>query len=586
MEKNLFKAKSLKKLAALILIALFILVSSESGSAKSGSMKLMAASQIEKNPKGSLADLSLEIRDGKGRVFIDSFPLSKLDTQISTRFAKEVACNFIEYDCSKYDFFYTIRANSNIIGGPSAGAAITLLTISVLKDIPIDKKAAITGTINTGGIIGPVGSIPAKIESAAEYGIKKIVIPKYSNVNNTRLNELKKKYNIEIYEVSQLREALSIFSNRNFSNNDNINLSSSYVKTMRNISIGLCKRAREAASHINNFEKNDSALSLLKKGEAALNESHYYSGASFCFGSGLNLRYRLLKEQNLTHDEIIKKINSTKEIISRSEEAIKKIKLKTLTDLETFMAVTDRLNEAKDRLNSSLNYLELNKTDSALYELGFALERINSAKSWSVFFGKPGKEFEINKKALQESCLKKISEVEERIQYLNLYLPNAPSDARKSIDESYSDYNSGHPELCLYKSSIAKAKIDAVINSLSINLEDVDDVIKDRLNLVQSFIARQNKKGIFPIVAYSYYEYADSLKESDKYSSILYLEYALELSNLDIYFSKKKGPGLSFSIEVKNAIVFGSGALLGFVLGIIIMGYINKKNKTKQKKPR
>src|SRR5512133_756967 len=104
----------------LIFFMLFIVISS--ASAKSGSMKLLAVSGEEASQTGSTADLLLEVKDGTGRVFIDSFPLSKIDTQISARFAKEVACNFLEADCSKYDFFYTIRANSAIIGGPSAGA--------------------------------------------------------------------------------------------------------------------------------------------------------------------------------------------------------------------------------------------------------------------------------------------------------------------------------------------------------------------------------------------------------------------------------------------------------------------------------
>ena len=146
----------------LIVFLLFLTIISVI-SAKSGSIKLLAVSNLETNPRGSVADLFLEVDEGQGRVFIDSFPLSKLDTQISTRFAKEVACSFLERDCSNYDFFYTIRANSAIVGGPSAGAAIAVLTISVLEDLPLDKTITITGTINSGGIIGPVGGILKKI---------------------------------------------------------------------------------------------------------------------------------------------------------------------------------------------------------------------------------------------------------------------------------------------------------------------------------------------------------------------------------------------------------------------------------------
>src|SRR3989338_979096 len=60
--------------------------------------------------KGSSADLYLELQPGSGRVFIDTFPLTKFDTQISTRFAKEVACDFIDNDCNDIDFIYTIKA--------------------------------------------------------------------------------------------------------------------------------------------------------------------------------------------------------------------------------------------------------------------------------------------------------------------------------------------------------------------------------------------------------------------------------------------------------------------------------------------
>ena len=154
----------MKKIFVLILFLLLI----PAAFAKSGSLKLLAVSNVETSPIGSVASLDLEIKQGTGRVFIDSFPLSKLDTQISTRFAKEVACNFLEKDCNLYDFFYTIRANSQVIGGPSAGAAITVLTIAVLEDLDIDETATITGTINTGGIIGPVGSILPKTEAAGK----------------------------------------------------------------------------------------------------------------------------------------------------------------------------------------------------------------------------------------------------------------------------------------------------------------------------------------------------------------------------------------------------------------------------------
>ena len=154
-------------------------------------------------------------------------------------------------------------------------------------------------------------------------------------------------------------------------------------------------------------------------------------------------------------------------------------------------------------------------------------------------------------------------------------MPTSTSDARQAVRKSYDDFNSGNPELCLYKASIAKAKVDVVLNNLAINLDKIDEVIEDRSQIVNSIIAKQNQKDIFPILAYSYYEYANSLKENDKYSALLYLEYALELGNLDIYFPKK-GFTLPSFVKTEYIILYSSGLITGIVVGIIILRMIQK----------
>ena len=136
-------------------------------------MKLLAVKETDNGYEGAVADLYLEIKEGSGRVFPDTFPLTKVDTQISTRFAKDIACSYLNKDCSGYDFIYTIMADSPIIAGPSAGGAITLLTLSLLDDFKLDEKTGITGTINSGGLIGPVGGIKEKINAAKNIGLER-----------------------------------------------------------------------------------------------------------------------------------------------------------------------------------------------------------------------------------------------------------------------------------------------------------------------------------------------------------------------------------------------------------------------------
>ncbi len=70
---------------------------------------LLAVKETQQGFKGSTANLFLEIKEGRGRTFLDTYPLTKLDTQMSTRFAKEIACSQTYFDSSNYDFIYTIK---------------------------------------------------------------------------------------------------------------------------------------------------------------------------------------------------------------------------------------------------------------------------------------------------------------------------------------------------------------------------------------------------------------------------------------------------------------------------------------------
>ncbi len=370
---------------------------------------------------------------------------------------------------------------------------------------------------------------------------------------------------------------------------------------MKNISQGLCERAETVTEDVFEEKINNTAYNLLDRGLDSLEKDEFYAAASYCFGSGLNSRYHYLLQEKLSYcfgsglnsryhyllqekldnKQIQNKLVETFDRANEFKSSTKKKQLKTITDLETYMVVNDRLTESKEHLTQALFHLAKNNTNTSIYELAYGIERLNSAYSWSVFFDKPGRSFEINKNILEKSCLRKISEVEERIQYIELYLPTSTSDARQAVRKSYDDYNSGNPELCLYKASIAKAKVDVVLNNLAINFDKIDEVIEDRSQIVKSIIAKQNQKDIFPILAYSYYEYANSLKENDKYSALLYLEYALELGNLDIYFEKQK---FSFpQIPSYFFVSYFSGIFTGFVVSLILIRFLRKKRKKSNK---
>ena len=94
-----------KVLICIVIMVLLICLSSSVFCVKydkTNHIKLLAVSErSEGNITGATADLFLEIKPGEGRVFIDTFPLTKLDTQISTRFAKEIACDLLNRNKKK-----------------------------------------------------------------------------------------------------------------------------------------------------------------------------------------------------------------------------------------------------------------------------------------------------------------------------------------------------------------------------------------------------------------------------------------------------------------------------------------------------
>lgn len=575
--------------------------------AQNGHMKLLAVSDAENGQVGGIADLYLEISPGTGRVFLETFPLTKVDTQISTRLAKEIACDYADVDCGKYDFFYTITADSPIIAGPSAGAAITVLTFSLIKDIKLDDNAAITGTINSGGLIGPVGGLKAKIEAASKSGIKKVLMPlgeaidgediiiagnETGQENETfDLEEMRKKYGIKIIEVSTIDEALFEFTGKRFrEKKNNLTISQNYKDTMKLLAVQLCSRSTGLRDETVNFNVDgitgrimENAINLSKKGKESFERSMFYSSASYCFGSNVEFNYLSLLQQDLAEKGIVEKAKNLKDDAARFESEIENEKLKTITDLESYMVVKERLKEADDFINIALE--SISDRNSSLHNLAYAEERISSARSWSQFLKNTGKEFDLNQEVIKNACRAKLAEVEERLQYVQLYLPQGLESTRKELGYAYEDLESGNHELCLFRASKAKASADTVLSVFGVRTSNVKNVVNNKLDVAERNLVEETEKGVFPILGYSYFEYANSLKDSDIFSALLYSGYALELSSLDIYFKSTNTTqqAAEFSRSIDKNLAFG--LIAGMILGIAVtrMYYFRKNPKKKAK---
>ena len=574
-----------KVLFLLIILSLFLL---PNVLANQGHMKLLAVKETENGYEGGIADLYLEIKPGSGRVFLETFPLTRTDTQMSTRFAKAIACDAIERDCDDVDFFYTITADSAIIAGPSAGASIAILTVAMLENLKLNDNYAITGTINSGGLIGPIGGLKAKVEAAKKNGLKKVFIPEGEiivRIDNTTidLENLSKELDIEIIEVSTLSEAVKAFTGKETKQSyKNIDISEEYTNTMKSLAKDLCDRsnklkaeAKDLRYSINVSALKENAQNLTAKGRWAFEKQTFYSSASYCFGANVEYSTLILLSKNLSKNESIKEIEKIKKEIKDFRDRVENHDKRTITDLEAYIVVKERLTDAEESANRALVILnETNKTEKSARPVAYASERINSAYSWATFLGKKGKTFNLNKDVLKKSCQSKISEADEREQYVELYFPNTLDSIKKGIDKANDELEKGNYELCLSEASKAKAEVDIVLSVFGVDSAQYENIIKRKLDIVKNNIARQAAKGIFPILGYSYYEYANSLKDNDVFSALLYSEYALELGNLDIYFKESNGKKKSTDMDKNLLGVF----IFGVLVGILAASFIKKKN--------
>jgi len=193
---------------------------------------------VSNNGIGVVGNLTVKLIPGNNNVLINTNPFLETDIQYSVNKAVTVAKLRSNYDFDR-DFLFDFKAgNAQLIGGGSAGAAITIATIAALQNKTLKKDAVITGTINVDGTIGRVGGIIEKAKAVADANYKYFLIPKGQSkityyekvvtkepvgfgfeILNTRyvpktidLKEVaKKEWGLEIVEVSTIDDALPYF---------------------------------------------------------------------------------------------------------------------------------------------------------------------------------------------------------------------------------------------------------------------------------------------------------------------------------------------------------------------------------------
>jgi len=131
--------------------------------------------------EGTLMNLSVEVRPGKGRVLVQTTPLMGVVFQDAANTAVYVAENKTGKALSSSDVIFGVQAEGQVPGvdGPSAGALMTLLTISALDNkTKLNNSITLTGTIDDKGNVGAIGGVLEKAQAAKAGGKTLFLIPR------------------------------------------------------------------------------------------------------------------------------------------------------------------------------------------------------------------------------------------------------------------------------------------------------------------------------------------------------------------------------------------------------------------------
>lgn len=109
-------------------------------------------------------------------------------------------------DISKHDIHIQFIGTYEGVEGDSASISLITAVISAMENVPVRQDVAMTGSISIRGTVLPIGGVTAKIEAAAEAGVKTVLIPK-ANLNDVLIEE-KYKTIVEIIPVETLTDVL------------------------------------------------------------------------------------------------------------------------------------------------------------------------------------------------------------------------------------------------------------------------------------------------------------------------------------------------------------------------------------------
>lgn len=175
---------------------------------------------VDQDGNGVTTPLYVGVEPGNGKVLTNIEKLLFwIDTQFSIQTAKNVAENITQIDTDVLDITYSLTSDAVLIGGPSAGASLTVATIAALQNKQIRDDIVLTGTVNEDGSIGQVGGVMEKAKAAKDVGAKVLLVPSGQSTETIlRPNETcTRRFSFIFCETTYKKETVNIAEKMNIS---------------------------------------------------------------------------------------------------------------------------------------------------------------------------------------------------------------------------------------------------------------------------------------------------------------------------------------------------------------------------------
>ncbi len=588
---------------------------------------------------GVMSTITVTIQsNGSGKVFVDTLPLAQVDMQGSARLAVKVASALVKKDknCSvdpsSYDYFFVVRTSAPIIGGPSAGAIMTVATISLLENWMMNEKTVMTGMINPDGSIGHVGGIDKKIEAAYTVGATRFLIPKGQG-SYVGDNE----YGIDVVEVADVNEAVENFTGYHFlsEKSDGEITTKDYIEAFEPLASVLLGKAESLYNKVNDlfnaslssipyrdFDWNsydwiyyqrdiknrlDYALILKNEAQTWYDQGMYYTSTTKSFLSLISSRFVFYACEFFNTDDVDREeyvsglIDEVHSFYQEKSRSARNMQIEGMVSLQCVGGAQKRASQANEHLLSANNSFDKGNYYSCIDDLAMAKERSESIGWWlniSSVFNETG---DINISDIDSIALEYIEEAQQSIIYSEILLGEMGGtysylvDASDLLDDARDEREKGYPAAALFEALEAITKANLEIETIGVNTQKE---YREKIEMVNesasSSISKSIKQGIKPVLPVCYYEYGESLLEEDDLTNALFyyrfsgmIAGALGFTNVSAQTSSSRYIGIP-EIETRSSVLqnpkFNTSILIilcagiaGLGIGLIIGSFYSRK---------